>query len=408
MVGARRSLLAVALVSAFLLVAAPAMAINPNGSVDVIKGGGSDTTYDVMQRLDTLWNNSVGCNTFSPLPPAPINGRCNPQGPPFGLENHDHDVVYEYNPLGSSNGITQLTQFGTTGVTKLDFARSSRGPKVGDSVNLNFIAFAREAIPWLNFRTEAGSPASGAANLTQQQLRDIFHNCTITNWSSVGGSSASIITWAAPDGSGTRKDFDAFLGSGLSSDTCIPAQYKDGSLTNGERKIVENDPTPIRNCTTYAGGSCAAGDDLKSIFYMSSAAWYSWPATDPLGAGAGADLGSIDGIAPSQANIATIGSGGYPYSRNVHFVYRKRFTSNNVTPAAERYVDPLEGWICKSNNADPSADTTHTTNPRTGNKYGLDINKTINEASGFALLSFGPIGGSFVGSSKCRDIPVPV
>jgi len=128
--------LAAAAVAASTLVmgagAAHAASPEPSGWDDVldnIKGGGSDTTYNLVQKIGILYNQGTGCeqNTaFVAGNPAtagtygnclvPVNNQTDTKG------NWDHDGTFEEYPTGSSAGVKELLA-GT-----VDYARSSRGP----------------------------------------------------------------------------------------------------------------------------------------------------------------------------------------------------------------------------------------------------------------------------------------
>ncbi len=97
--------------------------------------------------------------------------------------NPYNDVVAEEPPLGSSNGIAQLEDagatYGTTGVrdyTGVNFARSSRDPATSDDSGLNFVAYAKDGVPWFHFTKAAGLPTPSAkvVSLTLAQLQGIF------------------------------------------------------------------------------------------------------------------------------------------------------------------------------------------------------------------------------------------
>lgn len=304
---ARRGFVALAAACLAVALAAPwAGANSPDNTVQFIRGQGSDATYDVMQKLDFAYNNSVGCQTASSTE-KPLNSTCTPTQP-AGIpttENYDHDVALSFNPVGSSNGITILDKFGQPGVSRIDYARSSRVRKTGTTeANLRFVAFARDALTWGNFRTagpsgpdDGTSPATLITDLTKLQLQGIFITCSITTWNQINGSApaAPINPWTIQNGSGTKASWDAYLGTGTDiSNNCLPAQMKDGDLANGERIIFENDPKPIRNCATPTGSySSPAVNTSTDTFTLGT------PGTS-----------SNKGFVENQRVIAGAGSGG--------------------------------------------------------------------------------------------------
>src|SRR5262249_35668491 len=241
----------VALVSVGLVAGAlgalPANADPPNirrdGGVHYIRGGGSDTTYEMMVGLADQYNATPGCITSQSGFTFPENGTCidfDPVTP--GIQPHwedpviqaganpDHNIIWQFYPYGSSNGIKVLTDTGQPNVTeRFRFARSSRAPSGSDPAGLRFVGYARDAIPWVKYddAAVATEPSDGVTNLTQAQLQGIFTGCTNTNWNQVGGNNGPIIVWSAQNGSGTRSTFDGFVGG--DSTTCIPANQKDGN-----------------------------------------------------------------------------------------------------------------------------------------------------------------------------------
>ncbi len=343
-----RRLLAVGLASmagvTALVLPAGASPAAGQGTGSVLVGRGSDTTYEVMKRLGNLYNSA----------PTQEDG--------VTSENKNGDRVQNRLPQGSSVGIDQLCRQGESGVPETGFARSSRGPREGDCENLKFVAFARDGIIPVNFRELPNSPAKGVESLTRAQLRGIFVTCTITNWKQVGGSDGRIIVYTAQEGSGTRATFDDLLvgtlGDGLSGDSssCIPARYKDGDQSNGERVVFENNVQPILD----------AGDAPRAIFYLSFGRFVKLTDTNI------AQI-AVNGV---PATAATIEDQSYPFNRELYNVYYQYTAANtgvdpSVRQAAERFLGPT-GWICKP----PSE---HTTNPRTGQNYGETIDRIIRE-----------------------------
>ena len=339
-----RRLLAIglAIVAAWMAMMFPAAAAGQRTGAVVI-GRGSDTTFDVMTRLGRLYNNS----------PTREDG--------VTTENKTGDVIRNAVAEGSSVGIDQLCRQGERGVPETDFARSSRGPREGDCADLKFVAFARDGIVPINFRELPNSPAAGVSSLTQAQLRGIFVTCTITNWRQVGGSNARIIVYTAQAGSGTRATFDDLLvgtlGDGVSGDSssCIPARYKDGDQSNGERVIFENNVTPI----------IESGDAPRAIFFLSFGRFVRLADTNI------AQI-AVDGVLATAANIE---DESYPFTRELYNVIYRHFAANTgvdpaVREAAEEFLGP-QGWICKPNSE-------HSTNAR-GKNYGELIDEIIRE-----------------------------
>jgi hypothetical protein len=282
------------------------------------------------------------------------------------------------------------------------------------------------------------TPASNVQNLTTQNIKDIWENCTLTDWHTLDAhvpSGTAIVVWADQAGSGTRGTWDGFLGAGGNSTTCIPSAFKDGNFNNGERVIFENDATPISGVAPASGNGrihtcndvyrsgqstadCASTFDpqntavtqnangsplnyTQSIYYFSFGQWQISAGTvgdaeHPKGQGT--TLLNWDGNTPS---VATIQAQSYPGFRFLFNVYRNSFPQDNAPDWVRDYVGE-QGWICKAD-TDTSGDQGfyHDTDPKTGVNYGVEIENIIS-ANGFVPVPYGPIGGSVVGSSKCR------
>jgi len=394
-----------------VLPASASTPFTPNNATDWIRIGGSDTTHWMMDDLATLYNEAPGCLTSKPSGGTQdLSGGCTDQvqatpvldviyepdgaGNVTSDGNPDHDVMFGYYPVGSSSGITQLTNRGAPGYQVLDVARSSRARSGSDSVNLRFFAFARDAIPWVKFGTTAGDPSLAVTNLTTAQLTSIFSDCnidgpdvnTIADWGDVGGvAGAPLLTWAAQTGSGTRATFDGFLGSGKNSQNCIPGVYKDGTAANGERVIFENDATPI----IAAGNTdCALELPAATRCDLNSISYYSLGRHSTSG-GQGSILGAINGV---TANETTVVAGTYPYSRFVYNVIRNSFGTDDIANGGRNFVAPL-GFLCK-----PSSQ--HAVNRETGNNYRVDVENTIRD-NGFFPLPLG-VTGLGASDSHCR------
>lgn len=401
-----------------------ATAFTPNNSSDWIRIGGSDTTETVMNDLQELYNESPGCVLTGT--PQNLDGRCfdfdagtagiqvqyqvDANGNPTDAANTDHDVAFGYHALGSSTGITQLAQRGAAGVQLIDVARSSRAPRASDADGMRFFAFAKDAIPWVRF---PGTPSASVTSLTVAQISNIFSGCSgstqpeidktanggnnngVADWGDVGGVTGQpIVVWAAQDGSGTRATFDGFLGSGKSSTNCIPTQYKDNNLANGERRILENNAAPIRDadpvdCADLIPSPADPNNPCAphSIFY------YSIGRHSTTG-GETSILGNITvagtPIAPTEANIV---SGSYPFSRDLYNAIRNDTFASGLAANGVRNFVSANGFICKT--AAQSA-----VNPRTGVNFRTEV-ETIIRDNGFIPIPVGATGAGG-GNSHCR------
>src|SRR5262249_43815433 len=143
------------------------------------------------------------------------------------LDNPFNDVAYEEPPMGSSNGIAQLqndrnnsvTGIGasnaTENVSAINYARSSRDPSGSKDVQgLNFVAYAKDGVVpiyWSKGFSSSSDIAKIAANLTQQQLVEIYDG-VIYDWGQLGAKTTQpIFVYSAQEGSGTQSTFKTFL-----------------------------------------------------------------------------------------------------------------------------------------------------------------------------------------------------
>lgn len=299
--------------------------LGPINGEDIV-GRGSDTTYTVSNQLGNLY-------TFSAV-------------------NRERDYVLNAPPTGSSVGIealgSQLRR--TNGDLKLPtaFARSSRGPRDTDPNGLNFTSFARDAIVPVTFGNQEGGPSAGVDNLTVEQLRGIFVDCTITNFNQIGGADAEIEVYTIQEGSGTRATFDDFLGGDSSS--CI---------TDPNNIIFENSPNPILE----GDQGVDPAERGRAIFPFSFARLSTSVPTENV------ESVAIEGV---EANSDTISDESFPFVRDVYFVTIRdnRRGADLSNKAADRFV----GFVCNGKGTDP----------RTGQDYADLVDDTI-EANGFGL-----------------------
>jgi ABC-type phosphate transport system substrate-binding protein len=393
---------------------------------------GSDTTYFLLNDLALAYNESEGCfqtAVAAPLTPSsPKQEQCLgasiPEGPSgsqqnnaLKTENYDHDIVFNIFPQGSSAGRRQLClQLGAPSGTRdprvpgVQIARSSAGPAEGfqctganATVNgnqiypagqrvLRFIAFAKDALTWAKWTTTTGA-STAVTNLTQVQLKGIFVDCTIINWNQVGGGNSPIRVWTAIQASGSRATWDTFVGG--NSENCIPAQFKDGNLSNGERVIREHFAPPVEEAVNDPD----AADEGNSIFFFSTGVW-----STNTGARSDSILGNVNGVAPTADNII---DGSFPFSRLLYNVIIQSGPSPVASEATRRFTnsrpyvpgqpgnlgDPQQlGWLCKPLSAHSKpigAPGPGIESPFASINYGLQV-KEIVEQNGFYPLTTDP------------------
>ncbi|MGO9343137.1 MAG: hypothetical protein ACLP6E_11570 [Acidimicrobiales bacterium] len=296
-----------------LAMAVPAGASTVAAGNTVLNGGGSNTTYTMMQQLSDLYNSAPGCNLITSSSSTQEldydcassyataeNGEENGYSLTYPSLNPYNDVIYQEPALGSGNGIKELELQGadTPGsapdndIAKLDFARSSRaaintpgGGSSDDKSGLNFVAYAADAVPWFHFTNipgEACPKASGSgtgtatissaiSNLTDAQLTDIY-NGTDTEWSQVDpsilatGSKGAIYVFMAQSGSGTEATWAGDLG--LTSGTYPYAGVTagaDSTIPSGDYKAgTPAFPAPFEIFENEVSDIFTANGDIKT------------------------------------------------------------------------------------------------------------------------------------------------
>jgi ABC-type phosphate transport system substrate-binding protein len=350
---------AVGVTSANMAQALPAP--EPTGFDDVPQvaiGGGSDTTYLVMQRLESLYNATPGC-ALNTTTASPAKGSCDPAQAQVNTNgNYDHDVMVGAAPIGSGAGINSLLSTGVQYNPPISYARSSRGPNAGlETTELQFWGYARDAIAVTTFGTRLG------VSLTKQNLIDIY-TCAVTDWSTLGGAPGTIIPWDMNSSSGTRATFASYIG--VPFGTCVR------KLSTGIAPF-ENDVKPL-----LADANTTAANVNDMIWWQSFGNWQTYPYTKNgtvAGAPVNTNLVTVDTVAPSNA---TVTNGSYPILRSLFHVTKKADAANGTAPdvtgadaGAGGSVREFTRWICKPN-------TAHATNVVTGRNQRTEIVLAIN------------------------------
>lgn len=179
-------------------------------------------------------------------------------------------------PSGSSAGIAALKADEESGAGCIDFARSSRVKNPATDGDLVFVPFGRDGVTWARFpKSEGGSSYNSPGNLTKQEITSIFE-CTITNWSQVGGENVEIEPYLPQSGSGTRSFWLSAIGV-TSPGACVnqPANMQENS---GEAVPEADRPVAIfpYSIANHIAQGNQVVDDVR----------------------AGSDLGNIDGKKP--------------------------------------------------------------------------------------------------------------
>ena len=407
---------------------------------------GSATTYNMMQAMDTLYNDAPGCNLIdipavpqqfdfgcpaaaNTTPPPTMSGTYAPY-PDFATspgytENPANDVSVQEPPYGSSNGIKQLeTTSGTSSCTStnptapLGMARSSRSVSSGDCKGLNFAAYAVDGVGWFHYTSVNGhpTPSASATNLSQALLIDAW-NGTLQCWNDpvvAAGSGTPtftystagckpIVLYSAQAGSGTFNSWQTYIGQDprtyltTLNGTSFNIQKTDG--TTGTEIYNSNDHVVLENEDREI---ISVGDEANALFFYS---FGKFNVTCKVGScgnipgGTGtttATLGQDDGVTASKttilcgAGLQTTGcTGFFSPTRFVNNVYSNG--SNPNVPQASfnvlNYVSEI-GFICKPNTTDGSQSSAkQIIDPNTGVSYRKEIAAVIT-SQGFLAIPF--------------------
>jgi ABC-type phosphate transport system substrate-binding protein len=250
------------------MAATPALADPPSGvtpkPTDVV-GVGSDTVQNVMDQFSVDYNKTHSTGKLYSW--DALNPTTGAMGDPIQLKSGSGNCLTP-RPDGSSAGITALENTLTTtgGKPCIDFARSSRGPASTDPATITFINLAGDAE---TYWTQPGSHAP--KNLTTAQLTGIY-NCTITNWSQVGGSSAPIEAFLPQNGSGTRAFWLSAIGLTAPGSCVSTSATRAGAAGANDNTLQENQGVaPILNknkADIIVGGS--TGKFIAERFHSAS------------------------------------------------------------------------------------------------------------------------------------------
>jgi ABC-type phosphate transport system substrate-binding protein len=225
------------------LTAGQALADPPPGVtprvIDVV-GTGADTTQFLYDQLSHDYRYSYYPALYS-WDAVPAGGMITPKAGCTPIARPD----------GSAAGVAALAGSQTISAGTgwcVDYARSSRGPSAGsvcESGGFCFIKLAGEAVTWAS-RSAAAGGTDAPANLTVAQLVSIYE-CTVTNWSQVGGANAPIHAFLPQTASDTRAFFLTALGGGTNPITPGPCVSDSGNTLADNQGVAPelNDPDAI-------------------------------------------------------------------------------------------------------------------------------------------------------------------
>jgi ABC-type phosphate transport system substrate-binding protein len=385
-----------AAVGMIMTVAAPAGATIPNTGPTILTGaenslaaGGSDTTYWMMSGIAPQYNVNTTKNLqgdyvtmIPPVNTAPF---------PAGTYVPKDAVAGAYTwtsltttggacgggttpPNGSSAGISCL-EADTTG--QVDFSRSSRGPKAGETSTLEFWAYAIGAVDWVKF------PGSHApTSLTPTQLIDIYtcspstHAPIISDWHQVNSSApvgSTIKKYAPQTSSGTYSFFNSNVLNGNTIDQNCSTAHDSTFLEEHDARGVTNANFP------------------NAIYAFDYARWTAQSTGFEADLRNGAALGAINGVTPSPSTVNA--SGTFVDSRYVYNVVRKAAHPASYT---NQYKDFIKlGGVQTTSAGGPGFIC---------NNLAVKVIKL----AGFVPLTLGTTGGTGLPSSYCRLNPTPI
>ncbi|MDQ1433432.1 MAG: hypothetical protein QOF59_248 [Actinomycetota bacterium] len=354
------------------------------GAKNSIGGAGSDTSYWMMQGISPQYNVDKLKNTegdyVTQIPP--VNDAPFPAGTYVpkdaivaGSFTWTSQSAAVTPPNGSSAGISALDA-DTTG--QIDFARSSRGPKTGETSTHNFWAYALGALDYVTF---PGTHAP-SAGLTQTQLINIY-TCSatgpnvgkpiISDWHQVNASApvgSTIVKYLPQTSSGTYSFFMSKLLNGNTPDANCDASHLSTFHEEHDARSV------------------TAASKPNAIDAFDYARWTAQSRGTEADLRNGATLGTLNGVTPSPSTVNTSASRflGTRYIFNV-----VRLASHPAGYAAQRAdVEKLIGvkggvggigYICSNLAA-----------------------RAIVQA-GFVPLTSGATGGTGLPNSTCRLNP---
>ncbi|MFD5916477.1 hypothetical protein ACFVYP_05415 [Kitasatospora sp. NPDC058201] len=334
---------ALALAAALALAsAAPALAdppqpipVPPPAATDIV-GVGAQVTESLFNQFSTDYNASLTAagNTTSPR-----------------LYSWDSTGTTLITPKSGSSSLVRpdrsnagIIALASTTSGTLDFARSTRGPKVDDSVNTLFVAMAKDAVSW-------AAPAGGhaPANLTTAQLRAIY-TCTLTNWRQIDPALPDatirpmlaghlLVTRSGVDGASMDSSgfflqaldyYSAIVGDPWTDHSCVGVVERENQGTDA----VLHDPDVI---VPYS-----VGRYVGQVY-----GGYSTP-TDNPGVLVPRSVNNVQPVNPTTHTISA------PYSASAYgrvlynTVRQSEWNALDAHGVALRAIFGPSGWICRS------------------------------------------------------------
>ncbi len=371
----------------------------PTHAASLIIGSGSQTSYDEMSALSTLFNSAPGCDltasTAVPLSldcgqasitPGAAGGE---QGYNVSAENPYNDFAVQAPAIGSGNGSSALEARGAASTpTSPDFARASSAK--GTSIS-NRVKFATDAVSWTTFNAYHGVKTAQAkiTNMSGTDVKAIFlgtQTCVVKgvtynmDWICEGAKASSPIkVYMAQSGSGTYSTWAGY--TGLTSNTSGAIALAGNGSSSTHTNLFENQMSYISQ----------QSDAANAIYFFSLGKFttncqgkngknFVCAGVSQASGNTYTTFGSIDGIAATQSTVQGTGGGAgvtFPVTRGLYNNYANSSATNPSNQATLNFVSE-KGFMCKSGTASDI-------NPYTGNSYRFDIEAAI-KAQGFFPL----------------------
>jgi ABC-type phosphate transport system substrate-binding protein len=205
----------------------------------VYAGVGADAFAELTNNVASHYNTDVAGGASDPV--LASYDAVNPQTSVAGETITTKPGCSLPRPNGANGGLTTLLngQKSTvdTNVYCVDFVRASRAKKTdGSEDSLTFYAQSRDAVGYAT----VGNAYAPTTPLTTAQLKDIFE-CTVTDWSEVGGQKGAIHVYSQPSSAATYTFFLSAIGSSIANVTAgcgaggtTASQQNDGRTLKGD------------------------------------------------------------------------------------------------------------------------------------------------------------------------------
>jgi phosphate transport system substrate-binding protein len=246
---------------------------------------GSDTSQDVMNAIANEYESNNPAD-YNPDPdnlenvlaivPAPDPGDPVPGDDvtscPDRVYRTPAGAGQTARPNGSTAGRNALLLSVQAGDGCIDIARSSGPPRaVGttpgtDLASFEYYAFGLDTLGI----TTASTNAPVDRDITLNEVRGIF-NCTITNWSQLGGTAGPIERYSPQTGSGTFQSFVQMLGFDPNTIATCPLNQTQENTgitinANGDQQTAVV-PFSVGNWVAMARGAIAPDDRFNQTYF---------------------------------------------------------------------------------------------------------------------------------------------